>query len=240
MRLQSYLTERENPFLIGVKEVDKILPKIKSQCKPWLSKIKSNPNAIFRGMPNVESVIKKKVRTDRKPLDMPQLEHEEIDKAFYDAFGWKPRSSGLFVTPEPSRAFAYGNQMLIFPIGKVKYLWSEEIADLYFRLGRLRKEWVDKGGRFTLLTVPPEQGIKLAQKEQIFDLVISKYKETMITKALETRTEIMLQCKEYYALPGPWCLKWLGWKKVIPFAKALSYKYDRAMFRTFMEEAILK
>jgi len=237
MRLQSYLNEAD---LKSVKYLDAQITRIKSKCKPWLGQIKSNPYAILRGMRGVDTLITKKVRTDRKPLDTYQIEHEEIDKAFYDAFGWKPRSAGVFVTPDPGRASAYGNRMVIVPIGKVKYLWSKDVNDLYFRLGQHRSDWLDKEGKSTLLNYPPEEGIKYAKKEQIFKLIISKYQETMISSALNTRTEIMISCKEYYAIPGQWCIEWLMQKEFIASAPELKYKYDKEIYKQFMKEALLK
>jgi hypothetical protein len=249
MRLQSYLKEdptsvynklekaRLASFNKEAEKIDKIIPKVKSQCKPWLSKVKSNPYAIIRGIRGASDIMKKKVRQDRKPLDTTQIEHEEIDKAFYDAFGWKPRSSGLFVTPDVPRGGAYGRPMVIFPIGKVKYLWSKDIGDLYFRLGQHRKDWIDEKGKSTLLTAPPEQGIKFAKKEQIFNLIISKYSETQITRALDTRTEIMLQCKEYWALPSDWCVQWLIWRESLAPKPVLTYRFDKEIYKQFMREA---
>lgn len=244
MRLQSYLTERDNPFLIGAKEVDKIIPKIKSSCKPWLSKIKSNPYAIFRGMGSkfeqADKIIKKKVRTDRKPLDTELVEHEAIDNAFYDAFGWKPRSSGLFVTPDPARSSAYGSMMLTFPIGKVKYLWSSDINDLYFRIGQYRGKWKETGAEREYGHAGSLYDIKYAAKEELFKEIISKYQENQITSALKTRTEIMIQCKEYYALPARWCVQWLIWKEALLQKPEIAYKYDKEIYKQFMQEAILK
>ena len=240
MRLQIYLTETDDDdFTDDVKLLNKSIPKIKSQCKPWLNKIKSNPKGIFRGIRGIKGIIKIKPRKERKPLDMSKVEHEEIDKAFHAAFGWRPRSTGLFVTPDVKRSRAYGDSFMVFPIGPVKYLWSKEIRDLYFKLGQMRNKWKDTGKEREYDESGPSFGIKYAPKKQIFDTITSKYHKGMIGKALETRTEIMIQCKEYWAIPNSVVIQWLIWHSESIGKKYITAEYDPLTYAQFIKEALL-
>ena len=236
MRLNNYLIETTNTL-------DAYIPKIKKDCKPWLTIIRSNPYGIFRGMKAGNKIVKKKVRKDRIPLDTPQEEHETVDNAFKDKFGWTPRSSGLFVTPDPMRASAYahnaGDGYLIFPIGKVSYLFSTEISDLYFRLKNLRYKWKD-ADITDVQNKTPERNILNATKEQLEEFITSKYQDNNINKAFATGTEIMINTNQYYAVSSMLPLEWLE-QHGTQFPQYLSkVRHNREWYKEFIATVLLK
>ena len=106
---------------------------IASQCKPWLSAVKScKQKIVFRGVSSTTApVVNKTVRTDRVPLDSSTSRHDVWDALILKHWGWKARSSGLFVTGEYGVALDYGDAYLVFPKGRLgKYLWSPKIPDM--------------------------------------------------------------------------------------------------------------
>lgn len=100
-----------------------------------IDQIKSN-KFFYRGIRTdyEESIIRKKSRKNRKPKDIDISVSNQIDEIFYDEYGIRPRSSGIFTNPNAYAADSYGNLYLVFPIGKYKYIWSESIIDLYDHL----------------------------------------------------------------------------------------------------------
>ena len=239
MRLNTYLSEDIlNPEQIKkVTILDNSIPLIKKTIKPWLSIIKSYQLPIFRGIKNNKRVItRQKVRINRLPKDTSRTEHDVADKAFQAAFGWKPRSTGLFVTPDPTNAGGYGEVKLAFPIGKTKYLWSDKIRDLYMFLHGMKTRRLWGTGHFE-----PDEDYKdyilHATPEQLKVQITDKYKTTGITKTANINTEIMLSCEEYWALDAKTVILWVHWKELIDTYPTI---VDKNTYRIFIKEALLK
>ena len=203
MRLQNYLTEGiEQQLTI----LDNAIPHIKKTSKPWLKIIKSTALPIFRGIQGTSTVMRKKVRTERNPKDTSFTEHDIIDKAFEREFGWKARSNSLFVTPSLVLAKGYGNLMLIFPIGPVKYIWSPTIADLYMyvKMQPVRDAWGSDAGpipdeEYDFYLHNPDQIIKRASEAELKRKITSKYKTKGLPQSFQS-SEIMINCSEYWAI----------------------------------------
>ena len=141
MKLQKYLTETGTTDII-VENGPRIWQKLKKDCKPFLKEYKKTGHVgkrvIYRGSTAVGVDTKKfgGIRTvfpraDRHPKDMPPGLHNKFDNDFNDRHGWYPRSEGVFTTSKKSIALQYGKPFLFYPIGKYKYLWTEETDDLY-------------------------------------------------------------------------------------------------------------
>jgi hypothetical protein len=137
MRLQTYLNETIDPYI-----VNSIWKKLTKDCMPFLKELKKSNSPrdkfFYRGFHggNLYSEIdKKKVRTNRNPMDTPQAIHDILNKSFKKKFGWNVRGEGSFATSDKERAGGYGTPFLFFPVGKYKYVWSEEVSDLYQYLG---------------------------------------------------------------------------------------------------------
>lgn len=163
-----------NP-LAGLKDAE-ILELIKRDCQPFL---KHHPDGLmFRGMKNKGvGAFKQSVRGDRKPKNMlPEL-HSKIDDWFQTKFGIKARSETVFVTGDFNDARSYGKAYAVFPIGEFDFVWSPEVGDLFIVLHN---------------ETPSEVPDRLA------DL---KYQTTDLKAAIDSYYEIMVRCKEYYAVP---------------------------------------
>ena len=142
-RLDSYV--KENIYVgshsYTEKEVDNFVDfwdKVSKECKPYLTEIKKNNKdmkMLLRGMNERGDFTTRRVREDRSPKDMPYEWHEAFDEWFKGEFGWNARSAGLFCTGKESIASGYNDQIYyIFPIGRYKYIWSDEISDLYTQI----------------------------------------------------------------------------------------------------------
>jgi len=156
---------------------DKFIDDVRSSCGPWLSAVKNCPRkTVWRGVEtDVSFISNKKVRADRKPLNTDISLHQAFDTRFEEVFGWKPRSSGLFVTGNMGSAGMYGDQTyLIFPAGPFKFLWSDKIYDLYAQRSM-------PGGLGALINK-------------------NNYKEKDICGAINSDNEIMISCKSYYGI----------------------------------------
>lgn len=121
------------------------------------------------------------VRQDRRPLDFSMEAHYKLDQQFQDEFGWRVRSTGLFVYPEDQVTDAnhYGKVHIVFPIGDIKYVWSDNVFDLF---GHLIAE--------------PGAGANGLPKEDM-----DTYKNTELPRALQGPGEIIIQCDKYLAIP---------------------------------------
>lgn len=207
MRLIQYLNENE---------IDDIKKKIHKECKPFLNTSKGY--SLWRGMRNKERIGKFKVRKDRKPLDTPADVHKEFDSIFKKHFGWHARSSGLLTSGDKAVAGSYGTLYQVFPIGKFRFLWSKSVHDLY----GMYVEFMTKQGlmyagggdwkffKGVNLKLVKSDNMYLGKKElavyqnkvfkQLDDLIKKEYNDKNLDKAINSRNEIMIDCKEYYAL----------------------------------------
>lgn len=133
MRLIHFLNEdsRLGSLISDTIEIKDTKKKIHKECKPWLTASKGY--TIWRGMKAPSYGGKFTVRKARKPLDTPLDVHKEFDKIFKKHFGWKSRSEGLLTTGDKKVAGSYGTPYKIFPIGKFRFVWSENVHDLYGR-----------------------------------------------------------------------------------------------------------
>ena len=212
MRLIHYLKED----IFDAIEMKEIKSKIHKECKPFLNASKGY--TLWRGMYRKPDYGKFKVRKDRKPLDTPADVHERFNKIFTKNFGWPARSSGLLATGDKTVACSYGNAYQIFPIGKFRFIWSKSVHDLYGKyVESMTKFGITYigGGKWRDITKEPKGVVKpedlyLSDKElavyqnkvfkQLDDLIKKEYNDKNLDKAINSRNEIMIDCKEYYAL----------------------------------------
>lgn len=148
---------------------------IKRDCKPFLKECRDNMvlNLMMRGMKGKgDEIFKQSVRQDRKPLSMPGDKHKAFDDWSLEKFGFRARSQSVFVTGSYDDARSYGHPYAIFPIGDFEFIWSPEVGDLFMYHTTSNVDFDDLG-----------------------------YKDTDLKAALELENEIMVHCKEYYAVP---------------------------------------
>lgn len=170
-------------------DTSEIMNLIKKDCKPWQKQ--SNGYLAYRGMNGQPNFLKKKVRTDRKPKDTPQDVSDAFDVVAKKKFGWKPRSEGMFCTGMPEVAKYYGLVYSVWPIGAFKFIWSPDIEDF-------NNEYED------------------ADQELDMKDVLRYYTNKNLEEAIRNGNEIMVKCKEYYAVSnyfldlGHWAAKGFG------------------------------
>ena len=108
-----------------------IISSIKKDCKPFL---KANPtNFLFSGRKSSKTFMKKKIRTNRRPLDTQEFVHDYIDSIFKKKFGVNLRSESMFCK-DSSNVDDYGEAYYVYPIGKYNLYYSRYITDLYMNL----------------------------------------------------------------------------------------------------------
>ncbi len=177
-------------------------------CQPFLKEIDyrgrdanglDNNLYLYRGM-NGEAVgsypfLKNEVYHDRKPRDMPIEYHKALDSYLYKKFGIKFRSNAIFVTGELGRAQSYGTVHMIFPIGEFKFIWEENIGDIWEDMV-FSKHFLDVYPKY----VPPSGS---EDPVDIFSHMLKiedYYKDTDLETAILSGNEIMINCKNYYAV----------------------------------------
>lgn len=196
MRFKEFLTERA--IDMSVKEL------IERDCKSFLEQ--ANGHLLWRGSKTLHksedtlittegyTVYKTRPRPYRKPRNTSVKSSAIIDNYFHDKFGWKPRSEAVFCFGEPKGTTFYGTTYCIFPIGDFKYVWSPVYDDLFGSLP----------STFTLIndSLPPT--VQYEREEELLQRMdAGKYQDTDLDKALQYKHgyhEIMLKCKEYYAI----------------------------------------
>lgn len=216
MRLIHYLHEDAAYELDQAAEIKK---KIHKECKPFLRASKGY--SLWRGMWNkADDAGKYKVRKDRKPLDTPADVHKELDSIFKRHFGWPARSSGLLTTGDEKVAATYGTLYQIFPIGKFRFIWSKSVHDLYGKYVEfMTKEGLSYtgGGKWQKTSefknpahVMKPSDLYLSDEKlhsyqsrvftQLNDLIKKEYSDKNLDNAINSRNEIMIDCKEYYTI----------------------------------------
>jgi hypothetical protein len=146
MKLQEFIIQEQQYNTVSdnhiISEAFKITPDFETileilwkKCNPFLKDLLKpgwNGEFLYSGRGDRKDVIMiRKVRSDRRPKDMPEYIHEIFDELFYDRFGFNARSNAIFCTGNVKQAKHYGNVYMIFPVGKYKLVYSNNIPDLY-------------------------------------------------------------------------------------------------------------
>lgn len=202
MKFKSYINETE----LEDTDIPYLIDFIKKNCKNYLKKSKGE--LMFRGMRMVSPVVIKKPRKNRRPKDMDPKIHKLLDKAFKNVFGWKARSEGTFATGESMWLDRYGPTYYIFPIKIFTFLWSPYIEDLLDEMpGAIEDQinpWEFPDESKEYFEWKKEFNAKGGLKEKHLDLfekfVRENYQETNLYKAIYSKNEIMLRCREYLAI----------------------------------------
>lgn len=169
---------------------------IRRDCQYFLSRV-DHPFSLYRGMHGQNSkFLKKQVRLDdRRPQEMNQNLHTVINNYFTEEFG-EPFRNAIFVTGDADGANYFGSNYFIFPIGKFTFLWSARIDDLNFHMHDL----LDQLYKDHAITIRPT---KEQQAEGLIkQLRQVEYQDDDFQEAIKSGSEIMIRCKEYYAMPA--------------------------------------
>jgi len=169
---------------------DELTQILQRDCQPFLRAINNSVHNLrmYRGMfERVESYTKKRVRlNDRDPMSTDKTKHVRINDYFTRTFG-EPFRNALFVSGDEKQAGSYGKTSIIFPIGDFTFLWAPEVNDMAIKLA----------GRW-----PMVQGYEIPPKQEQADALLSRYNYTTVdlVGAIMSGQEIMIRCKEYYAI----------------------------------------
>lgn len=193
MRLQQYINEDMDK--------DKMLNLIKKDCNPFLQeKSRCMKRILVREKKTSVETIKRFIRRrDRKPMNMDEDYLIFLDDGFEKAFGWRPRRTGVFTAFSPSVYYemGYGKPFLFFPIGKYRYIYSNDVHDLF--LDDFVKVPVIK--RAYKISYNPRLEDKYdfsKSMEEVRDEWIKKsYTNKRLCKAKDTN-EITFDCDKYY------------------------------------------
>ena len=200
MRLTHYITEST--------EIDKIVAKVKKDCKPFFKKMGSSGELLYRGSKRsgVDLIQKITPRKTRQPLDTERSLHDYLDKLFKKYHGWKARSEAVFVTPKFMLARNFGKVYFVFPIGDFKFLYNPNAEDLVDILEPLHIHVSADADPVERRENPywprtwslEDEVAEATHKQKQLLSVIKAYRKTNLSLAAGKDAEIMLNCKSYY------------------------------------------
>ena len=134
MRLTRYINESEDAFYANVN----------SNCSQILKLYKRTfsisshmiGGVLFRGLKKaipLGTVKSSRTEKGRRPKDTPLEVHNWLNQEFKRKFGWSVRD-GISCTTSYGHAHGYGKIHVFLPFDGYKYVYSEEIGDLYIDL----------------------------------------------------------------------------------------------------------
>ena len=193
MKLKRYLTEGK---------FEDNIETLKKDCMPYLKESKLWHKRTIMGVGRGESIakgnlLKMKPRKNRIPTDTPAPLHFALDKWFKKKFGWNVRSEGVFTSPFPT---LFQHTPIFFPIGPFKYVYSNEVQDLYMDLKEIA---VDNYG----ISDFSEAFVKFCDVngnvDMLMEVFIKQYGDGFVKTHLNDVNpayEVVFKCKEYYMM----------------------------------------
>jgi len=190
MRYKKYLNESS----YTTKNWNILKNDLTKKCKPYIKELKNAKFLLVRGVK--QSYIPlfvniRSVRKDRKPRVLDTDLHERIGEYSKEKFGWNIRTEGLFTTKSKSDAEVWGKPVIIFPIGKFKYVWNNDVYDLYDKYDMW--PWHDDTPELYWYEIKSE---------------ISEYKTNNLNEYLKssnvTKSECIINCDKYYTINMVW------------------------------------
>jgi hypothetical protein len=140
MKIRKFLNENSNK--------DETIELITKDCQPFLKECKNLGRFLYRGSQTIgnelsqSKFIKKTpflysvlTRKNRTSSDTPIELHKYLNEQFKKKFGWFVRSEGVFTTFDEETASKYGSSYIFFPIDNYKYIYSNEVTDIYEHFG---------------------------------------------------------------------------------------------------------
>lgn len=176
--------------------LDKIIERIKSDCKPWIQEF-GGLVPLYRGIiSNTPFFSRQYVRQDRKPRDSGREIHKKWDNFFKKEFGHPFRSASVFASTNYNDASDYGDVFLIFPTQTYSYVFSPYVSDLTesFNVSLQNFNNQNRGeDNYTSNNVP----------QDVVNDIMGDFTYEMdfgLDEFLKRRVEVMIKCESYYAL----------------------------------------
>jgi len=161
---------------------EEIVAKIKRDCQPWLAA--ANGHIAYRGIRGAtEDFVDGKVNQNRRPIDIEPAIHDEINDIFQSLGFVAQRGNSLFVSGSIKQAKFYGRDtggvFVVLPKGNFEFTWSPYIDDLNGQADE----------------------IEMMDSNELERFINNNYQDGgNLREAIETGNEIMLHCKEFYAI----------------------------------------
>ena len=206
MRLTRYIREDHSDDLIDkwledvgsrritdqLRTIVKIL-KDQGYSKKYIRECKKANGFLYRGsykeVKNVEKIVP---RIDRRSTLMSDTAKETYDNLFYNMFGWKARSEGVFTIGDRSGARQFGKTYLFIPTNDhYKFIWSPDIKDMNITPMALNLNYY-------LGSDPDQRNTFNKEKEEGIKKLMDTYQDTDLPKAIKSGNEVMFKCDSYY------------------------------------------
>ena len=194
MRLNAFVNKSE---MDGIKE---ICDMISERCIPFVNDLMKGPRntLIWSGRNKSDRWFEGQVRKNRNPLNTKSEIHKIVDSMMLKKFGFRARSNVIFCIGSERKTFDYGNSYSIWPIGKYKFVYSNEVDDLFLELGK-GEYYQSMGDENTPSDEEFNRGhIKWAEKR--FKKLINTYRTDSIWRGAQSMNEIMVHCDRYIAV----------------------------------------
>jgi hypothetical protein len=211
MRLQSYINE----YIGDDEDVDRV-DGILSKCRDFIKEC--GRKLLYRGVSSDEAILVKTARKSRTPKDTSIEVHKMLDKMFYEEFGVRPRSHGVFATSDINASLDYGTPYVFLPKGKYSYIWSPKISDLFsdhVEGFEAQLEAVKMKREYELEIVFSKKDLSKQQKDKYIakrmkeetDILmknlrtaVKTYQMNNLKGAIKSQNEIMFLCNSYYLI----------------------------------------
>jgi hypothetical protein len=192
MKLQKYLTEK---YRNETKDIDKIYDKLKKDCAPYISMLKSNNIKPFiKGiMKNQSGLIKKDTQAYRSPRGMMPWVADEFNR-WLEKNKHNTRNGSVIATSNRKVAEDFGILYWVFPIGELKYTWVDT-KDI--NVTDPRTGWYNFAVEDYLNFTGPEDHRVQKMKKPFPDYF---HTNKDIKKAYNYWNEIWFSCDKYYIL----------------------------------------
>jgi hypothetical protein len=165
-------------------------------CKPFIKELKGARHLLLRGVNKSDYPVFmdiKTIRRYRKPRIIDTGLHDKLGKTSKEIYGWNIRKDGLFTTKSEEDASIYGPPAIIFPIGKFKYVWNDNVDTLY----EMYDKW-DNKDVYNDIIIPE----------------LKKYHTTNLNAYLKSpplhTSECIIYGKNYYIINDVWKKKLLN------------------------------
>jgi len=184
---------------------------VKRDCSKFLKEIKQSKRFVYRGISGVGKMGIKTPRPDREPKDMSLAGHNYLGKLFKKYHGWNARKEGVFCFGDVGDASSYGDTYIVFPVDGYKYLWSDDIRDLYScveedRGLKYKGYYVNycilwnENALFDFMKDYDDEDDILFKADNELNILIKNYSNNNLNKYLTgySNYELVLKCKKYY------------------------------------------
>jgi len=190
MRYKDYLKESE---FFSTDNWDQLHTALDKKCKPYIKELKGAKNLLVRGVkPNAvpQFMQIRAVRKNRKPRVIGLELHDRLGDYSKEHFGWNFRTEGLFTSKSKADVDRWGHPVIIFPIGNFKYVWNNDVYELYEQYDNWAWSYDD------------DVSWRIIRDE------LSEYKTTNLNQYLKSPvrgvSECIINCDKYYSINMEW------------------------------------